>query len=490
MTSTRIWIIASVVLYMVGMLAVGYWASRRVKSEKDFIVAGGQFGWLLSIGTIFATWFGAETCMGSSGTAFQKGILGVIADPFGAGLCLVLAGIFFASFFRAHGYETIIDFFEKRYGRKVAAFFSFLYIPVYLGWVGAQLLAFGYILNALTGLPLLPSILISTAVVLIYTYAGGLWADALTDFFQMIILIVGLLVICPILFHDMGGWASLQEKVSPETFYFFPRSHDVVDWLNYLQAWMIVGLGSLPAQDLFQRMMAARNATVSKWSSIIAGFLYVGFGMLPVLLGIYGRCALPENSGESILIDLALRYLPPALIALFIGALLSAIMSSADSALLAPASIIGHNLIPYRVPGLSDQMKLNWCKWSVPVLGILSLILALYFKNIYKLCQESWGILLTGIVAPMIAGVYWTKANSIGATAGAIAGVVTWLGLKIFLPGDYPHNLGGFLASSLVLVVVSLATAQERVLQAVPVEIPEVGMSQVEGTVQAVSDKR
>lgn len=446
---------------MLVMLAIGYWASKKVKNAKDFIVAGGQMGWILSFGSIFATWFGAETCMGSSATAFRKGILGVISDPLGAGLCLVISGIFFAKYFRKLGIETIVDFFEIRYGKKVASCLSFVYIPVYLGWIGAQLLAFGIILNSLTGLPLMPSVLASTAVVLIYTYLGGMWADVYADFFNMVVLVAGLLIIFPIFLGDIGGFSRARAQVPEQFFHFFPRNSSPLTWLNYIQAWMIVGIGSLPAQDLFQRTMAAKSPAVARWTSIIAGIFYAAIGMIPVCLGIFGTIAMPENSGESILIDLAVRYLPGPLIALMIGALLAAIMSSADSALLAPSSIIGHNMVPSLFPNAGEKIKLAVCKWSVPVVGLLSLGLALYFKNIYRLCQESWGVLLTGVAAPMIAGVYWKKANARGALAGALAGVLAWIGAKVLVPENFPHNLTGFAVSFIVLIFVSLLSQEK-----------------------------
>ncbi len=457
MNETQIWIVVGVAFYMAAMLLIGWWAGRRVHDTRDYIVAGGRLGWLLSIGTLFATWFGAETCMGSSSAAFHKGFLGVIADPFGAGLCLILSGLFFARYFRERDFQTIIDFFTFRYGARPAAFFSLFYVPAYLGWIGAQLLAFGIILNSLTGLPLLPSIVVSTAVVLVYTYSGGMWADTLTDFFQMIVLVAGLLILFPLFLRDWGGFAALKEQVPAEFFYLYPRSRSSLDWLNYAQAWIIVGLGSLPAQDLFQRSMAPKSPAVARWSSVIGGVLYIGIGLLPVLLGIFGRVAMPGSEGESVLIAVSREYLPPPLVALMVGALLSAIMSSADSALLAPASIIGRNVVPHFKPSAGERERLAWCKGSVIVLGFLSLVLAVYFKNIYRLCQESWGILLVGLAAPMAAGVYWKKATPRGAVSAALAGTAAWLAFKIFLPEGYPHNLLGFLVSVAALVAVSLA---------------------------------
>src|SRR5512139_1784764 len=111
MTQTQVGLLVSVGIYMLAMLGIGYWTSRKIKNTSDYIVAGSRLGWWLSIGTIFATWFGAETCMGSSRTAYEKGFLGIIADPFGAGLCLVLAGLLFARFFHQRNYKTIVDFF-------------------------------------------------------------------------------------------------------------------------------------------------------------------------------------------------------------------------------------------------------------------------------------------------------------------------------------------------------------------------------------------
>jgi len=452
MTETRVWLLGSVAIYMAVMLLIGFWTSTKIKNTKDYIVAGSRMGWWLSIGTIFATWFGAETCMGSSRTAFEKGILGVIADPFGAGLCLILAGIFFAKFFHTLGIETIVDFFEQRYGRKVAWGMSLLYIPVYLGWIGGQLLAFGIILHSLTGMPVMPS------VVVIYTYAGGMWADAITDVVQMGAILIGFLVLFPVLVADLGGLAAIKAKIPAEFFYVAPHSSSTFDWLKYVEAWMIVGIGSLPAQDLLQRMMSPRSASMARWASITAGCLYVVIGLIPVLLGIFGRVALPESKGESILIDLSQKYLPLPLMALMVGALISAIMSTADSALLAPAGIIGRNILPYLKPDASEDLKLKCCKWSIPLVAVLSLMLALYFKNIYELCLNSWGILLVGVAAPMIAGAYWKKTSTAAAIASAVAGTGSWILFTVFLPDGSPNNLFGFLVSCVVLVVVSLAS--------------------------------
>lgn len=458
MTPKQIWLIGGVALYMLTMLAIGFWTSSKIKNTKDYIVAGGRLGWWLSIGSLFATWFGAETCMGSSRIAFEEGILGVIADPFGAGLCLILAGIFFARFFYHMNVTTLVDFFQVRYGMAVGRALSVLYIPVYLGWVGAQLLALGVILNVLTGMPQMVAIPISTVVVLIYTYAGGMWAVSVTDMVQMVILIAGFGLLFPILLADIGGFQAVRTKLPPEYFYFYPKENSLLVWLNYIQAWVIVGLGSLPGQDLFQRLMAPKNETIAKWGAVISGVMYIVVGLLPVYMGMIGKVLLPENPSDSILVDLAIKFLPLPLIAVMIGALLSAIMSTVSSALLAPASIIGNNIVSYFKSDADDALKLKWCRRSIPLVGICSLVLALYFQNIYTLCTQSWGILLVGVVAPMAAGVYWKRANTPGAVASAVLGTASWILFSIFLPEGYPVHLFGFFVSSAALIVVSLMT--------------------------------
>ena len=460
MTSSQIWLTTSVALYMVLMLGIGFWSSKKIEDTRDYIVAGGKMGWWLSIGTIFATWFGAETCMGSSRTAFEKGILGVIADPFGAGLCLILSGLFFVKAFHKLNAQTIVDYFEQRYGRKFAATLSVLYIPVYLGWVAGQLLAFGIVLHALTGLPVMPSVLISTAVVILYTYLGGMWADAVTDLYQMIFILLGLTDSLssagagPRRFPGHHGEDSPLLLLFLSSYQFQPRMAELHSGLDDCGDWL------LPAQDLFQRMMAPKTGAMAQKAMILAGVMYMVIGLIPVLLGIFGRIAMPESTGESILIDLAQKYLSTPLMALMIGALVSAIMSTRRQCSLAPAGIIGHNIVSYLKPDASEELQLTWCRRSILIVGGLSLVLALYFQNIYELCMHAWGILLVGGAAPMIAGLYWKRATTPGAVASSVCGTLSWILLSVFMPEDFPAHLFGFATSCVALVIVSLLSGR------------------------------
>jgi Na+/proline symporter len=266
------------------------------------------------------------------------------------------------------------------------------------------MLAFGSILNSLTGLSVDVSILISAIVVIFYTYSGGMWAVAITDFVQAGVIIVSFIFVFLNISKTGGGLITVFQQVDKDLFNFFPKESSFVNWLKYIESWIVVGLGSLGAQDLVSRLVAAKSVKVARWSSIIGGVMYWVIGLMPVMLGILATVLVKELKNDSVLISLSLKFLPIPLISLMIGGLLSAIMSSVDSAMLAPSSIIGNNLIPYFVKNVSDRQKLFWCKISVPIIGFGSLLMALYFKNIYTLCLESWAVLLTSITAPLILG--------------------------------------------------------------------------------------
>lgn len=338
MSGTAI-IVIGVGIYLLILLAIGLLASRNVRDGTDFILAGRRLPLVLCTFTVFATWFGAGTCIGAAGAAYEKGVLGVIADPFGAALCLFIAGFFYMRVLRRMQLLTLPDFFRTRFGPPAEFLASIAILPAYLGWVGAQFVGFGYILHTLTGMDTQLAIVIGAAIVLAYTVAGGMWAVTMTDFIQGCILIAGLLILLPLALQDAGGWTAIRDKVPEGTFSLVPQN-TWKDWIWYIEAWLVIGIGSIPAPDLFQRGLSARNESVAQWSAYLAGALYLTVGMIPVLLGIIGAIVIPGiEDPEFILPALGLKYLHPVMMAVFVGALFSALMSSADRGFsLRPAS--------------------------------------------------------------------------------------------------------------------------------------------------------
>lgn len=328
------WVIGGVSAYILMMLVIGWLSSKNIKDATDYIVAGRRLPLGLATAALFATWFGGGTSMGAAGESYWNGFLGTIADPFGAGLCLLLAGLFYVRTMRRMKLLTIADFFAIKYGKTSELLVALITLPAFIGWVGAEMVALGLIVHSVTGLTPTAGIIISAIVVLIYTYQGGMWADTLTDFAQMIILVAGLVIMFPIVINHVGGFSAIKAQIPDEMFYFFPRNTGFSGWMFYLQAWIIVGLGSIPGQDVMQRALSSKDENTAQWASYLSGLGYMLLGIIPVTLGIVGRLVFPElANSELVLVELAMKFLPNFVVALFVGALLSAIMSSTDSAI-------------------------------------------------------------------------------------------------------------------------------------------------------------
>ncbi|MBN1493783.1 MAG: sodium:solute symporter family protein [Candidatus Omnitrophica bacterium] len=417
-----------VLIYIIGMLIIGFWASKRVHNLADFLVAGRRIPYPLAVATLLATWYGAGSCMGASGTAYSEGLLGVVSDPFAAGTSLILAGLFYVAFLRRLQLLTITDIFGKYYSKNAEIAASVLMVPVYIGWLGSQMVALGYIVHLLTGIDPLIGITIGGVVVLVYTFAGGMWAVAVTDFVQIIVLIIGLLVILPSVLAEVGGLSSLFSQTPPEMLKFFPTGEGYHGWVGYIGQWTLMGLGCIVGQDLIQRSLSSKNERVARTSAVTAGIMYIALGAIPIILGFAGRIIFPDLSDpEHIMPTLAMKFLSPVMVMLFIGALISAIMSSADSSLLAATSLTTNNIILRLFPTIKEERVLPLARIITVIMAILSMGVALYVKQIYDLMVNSWATLFVGIFVPVTAALYWKKANVWAAWASMIFGTGTWI---------------------------------------------------------------
>ena len=482
-------VIIGIVVFFMIRVAIGYYASRKVSTTVDYIVAGRRLPIYLAGASIMATWFAAETLMGASAEAYKYGFQGVVFDPFGAALCLFISGFFFIRFMRRARYLTIIDFFDRRYGRMMGFAASLVQLVTYFGWTAAQIVAGGAIAHSLLGWPLSIGMIFVATIVIAYTMMGGMWADTLLDFMQMFLTAGGITIIFFAVMNAVGGWDSFLANAgsiwTSNPFTLLPIEGEgylgytgAQGWMYWVGAWMAIGLGSIAAQDLMQRSMSSRNESVAVHATYMAGTLYLVFGVMSPLIGIamfaMNPNILPENT-EFLLITAALEHLHPIVTALFIAALTSALMSTSDSSILAGASVVTENIIPYTGKKLSEKAQLRWTRFMVLVIGVISLMLGLYAETIYKLSVFAWTVILVGIFAPFALGMYWKKANQAGALAGFAGGFITWIiALLILLPsalevneGDmdiaqwdaaYMGSVPAFLVSLVLVVGVSLAT--------------------------------
>ena len=453
--STETIIFIGVGLYLAVMLIIGIYASRKSGSTANFIVAGRRLPIWIGSATIVATWFGGGTMMGGAGASYERGLLGVIADPFGGALCLFIVGFFFARLFRRLRLLTFIDFFDNRYGKTAATIAAIGSISSNIGWTGALLVAFGYVFETLTGVPMQMGILGGAIVVFIYTVAGGMWAVALTDFVQIVVIAIGLVMLLTVVLIDVGGWSNIAQQLPEDTFRMIPVEHTAAVWLTYVRAWLIFGLADVTAQTLMQRAFSARNEQVAQNSFYLAGFGHLSLGLIPVTLGIIASVTMPGLADpETVIPELAMAHLHPVAIAIFVGALLAAIMSSADSALLAAASVFSVNILPFFKPQVSDRFRLLATRIAIPVFGSIAVYVALEVRVVYNLILDSNSVILVCVTAPFIAGVWWKRANRIGALASMAMGFLTWI-IAILVAPDFPGDLLGLLVGLLTILVVT-----------------------------------
>ncbi len=429
------------IVYIVGVMGLGVWASRKIKNIIDYAVAGRKLGFWLTFGTILATWFGTGVAVGGASMAYSFGLRGVIMDPIGAGLSILLFGLFFASMLRKLRYVTISDFFRVKYGRAMELASLIVQVIAYMGWMAALLLTFGSIFKVYLNIPWEQGLILGTIVTIAYTTLGGLWAVALTDLIQMIIFITGLILAIPFVISAAGGLENIASKIPANAYSILPGSGfeylgyiGLLGLMFYISSWLVQGLGAISCQDLVQRALAAKDAKTSKYASIASAIGYWTIGLIPALIGIWARIVLPslENS-DLILPTVALKFLPPWVFVIFSVGLLAALMSSADSAMLIPPSIIAWNLLPMIKPSVSERTKLIVARALVPVIALTSLAIALWAKTIYFLMNLSWELILMVQAIPFILGMYWKKANKLAAISSVIVNFAIWIPLTLYL---------------------------------------------------------
>ncbi|MDR7271755.1 SSS family transporter [Pelomonas saccharophila] len=463
-------LIVFVVLYLLGTLGIGVWAGTRIKNTSDFAVAGRSLPLIMVVTTTFATWFGAETVMGLPAKFVQGGLGAVVEDPFGAGFCLVLVGAFFASRLYRMNLLTIGDFYRQRFGKGVEVFCSLAIILSYLGWVAAQVTALGLVFNILTDGAMSPQtgMVVGLLAVLVYVVIGGFLAVAWTDFIQMIVLVFGLGIIA-VFAADLAGGA---DKVLA-----LAQSRDLGRFLpepSFTQMAMFIGsgltmmLGSIPQQDVFQRVMSAKDAKTAQRGAMIGGFSYIAFAFVPMFIvlaavSVMGDKALElaQNDYQRVLPSFVMGHMPLLMQILFFGALLSAIKSTSSATLLAPTTSFVENILKQIRPGMSDKQSLVAMRVTLVIFAfaVLAYAIALQGTSIYDLVSAAYQVTLVAAFVPLVFGLYWSRATTQGAVFSIFAGIAVWVSFfpQVTTWGElFPGQLAGLLAALAGMVIGSL----------------------------------
>lgn len=457
-----------VIVYLLVTISIGLYAAKRVKSSADFAVAGHKLPLIMIVTTTFATWFGSETVLGIPAKFVNGGLGSVVEDPFGAGTCLILVGAFFAARLYKMNLLTISDFFRERYGRSVEVVCSLIIMLSYLGWVSAQITALGLVFNLLSAgaISIPQGMVIGVMVIMAYTLFGGMWSVAVTDFVQMIILVGGLATIAIFAGHMAGGADKVVAlAASREMFHFFPEP-SFKDIVFFIAAAITMMLGSIPQQDVFQRVMSADSVKSATRGPMIGGLFYILFAFVPMFLVTSALVIMPEQAEallrddpQKVLPTLVLEKMPFIMQVLFFGALLSAIQSCASATLLAPSVTFVENIWRQFRPHMGDRQELRTMRITVLVFGILVLLYAIKTQgtSIYEMVSGAYQVTLVGAFVPLVFGLYWKRATTQGAIFAIVLGILTWV-LFLATPAgrEFPAQLAGVLAALTGMVVGSL----------------------------------
>jgi solute:Na+ symporter, SSS family len=461
-----------VILYLLVSVGIGLFAATRVQNSKDFAVAGRSLPLPVVTATVFATWFGAEAVLGISATFVKEGLRGVVADPFGSSMCLVLAGLFFAPRLYRLNILTVGDYYRLRYDRTVEVLCTLCVVASYIGWVAAQFKVLGLVFNVVTEGMISQSIgiVIGAAIVLTYTTFGGMFSVAILDFVQISVIMGGLLYIASVVSELTGGvGAVIDHAAAAGKLDFFPPA-TLTDWIPFVGAWMTMMLGSIPQQDVFQRITSAKDERTAVRGSLLGGTLYFVFCFVPMFLAYAGTMvdpakfgALLEQDSQLVLPTLILQHTPIGAQILFFGAVLSAVMSCSSATLLAPSVTLSENVIRPMLSQLNDSEFLRLMRVVLVGFAATVLTIALWSDaSIYKLVVNTYKITLVAAFIPLFAGLYWKRATTRGALCAIISGVTSWIALEIFSSPAalWPPQLVGFLIAGAGMIMGSLWPAR------------------------------
>lgn len=458
-----------VIAYLMVSVGIGLLAATRVHSAKDFAVAGRSLPFYIVMATVFATWFGAESIFGISATFLKDGLGGVVADPFGSSICLVLSGILFSRYLYRLNIITLGDFYRMRFNRTVEVVTTLCIVVSYLGWVAAQIKALGLLFNTVTGGGISEDVgmIMGMALVLTYTVFGGMFSVAILDFVQMIVMLGGLIFIAIIVAGkvDGGAMAVIDHAATSGKFKFFPDP-DPWLWLTFVGTGVTMMFGSIPQQDVFQRISSAKSAKVALWGSIAGASLYFVFTFVPMFIAYAGTLIDPamlgkmvESDAEKIVPTLVAAHTPLIAQVFFYGAVLSAIMSTASATLLAPSVTFSENILKEALPKMGDHRFLLVMRLSLFAFSMLVLAFALNTESsIFKMVENAYKITLAGAFVPLVFGILWSRATTQGALAAIIGGLASWLMVEIMIgeASPVPPQLIGLGVSAVGMVLGSL----------------------------------
>lgn len=438
--------LAALAAFLVLQVGIGVWVSRRIATEDDYLVGGRRFGYTLATFSIFATWFGAETVIGSAGEVYSGGLSLASAEPFGYALCLILMGALLAKPLWDRGLTTLADLYRQRFGVGVERLAAIVLIPTSVLWAAAQVRAFGSVIALVGDIDLTLGVGVAALFTIAYTTFGGLLADAVTDVIQGGVLVVGLVAMLVVVLSRVGGIGEAVAIVgASEGINLAPSAAG--PWYETLEAWAIPVFGSLVATEVVGRVIAARSGVVARRASLAAGTLYLVVGCIPVLIALLAADLVgPLADAEQVLPAVAREVLPPLVFALFAAGLVSAILSTVDSTLLVASGLLSHNLILPLARITDERRKVLIARVGVIGFGIIAYGLAATAPGVLALVEQASAFGSAGIVVTTLFALFTPLGGPRSAALTLIAALVSYVAL---VAADSPVPFLGSLAAAL-----------------------------------------
>lgn len=452
--------LVAIAAYLALQLGIGVWIARRIRNESDYLLAGRSLGYTFATFSIFATWFGSETVVGSAGNAFRDGVSLGNAEPFGYGLCLILMGLVFAGPLWRRRLTTLADLFRQRYSVPVERLAAVILIPGSILWAAAQIRSFGYVVSsAAPSIPIDAAIGGAAAFTLLYTVFGGLLADVIHDLLQGVTITVGLIVVLVgVLMHlnESGGLATVISDVGPISL--LPTAGAMSFW-DIAEEWAIPVCGSVIATELVGRIIATRTPNVARRSSMMAGGLYMAVGIIPLLIGLLGQHVVPTLAEpEQVIPAVAQALLPTIFFAIFSGALVSAILSTVDSTLLVSSGLMSHNLVVPMFGVTNERTKVRIARAGVLIFGALAYVQAIRAEGVFQLVEDASAFGSAGTLVTVCFGLFTSLGGPIAAMLTLAMGVVSYLTASF---AGYPFPF--LLSLGLSLLTYVVVAVMERV---------------------------
>ncbi len=416
------------------------WAGRGAKSDADYLVAGRSLGTFAVAMSLFATWFASESLIATSGEVARDGLAGARAEPFAYAVGILAIALFFAHRLRSGGFITIADFLRDRFGGGTERIAAGVIALSATTWSAAQLFAFGTIIAGAAGLDFTTALVGATLLVMTYTMFGGLAGDVVTDIVQGAIIIAAILVLFALMVAASGGMTAMW-AAAPSTVWSFTAPGE--SWAERAELWLIPIAGTMVSQEALARTLAARSPEVARRGALWGAAIYLAAGLVPVSLGLFGpqvaaRLGVTLGTDEAYLPSLAAALFPDWLMIVFTGALVSAILSSVDSALLAVSAVVTESGYRRLRPEASPLAMLRAARIATVGAAAVAAVLAMQGESLRNLVLDA-GAIAAVLAVPIVAGLTgWSRSGRAALAAimvqMGVLGVLDW---GLGLPGAF-----------------------------------------------------